>query len=581
MKKQGADSVFFRLLWLLIIVIVIIYLLISGLFVRFVLRERAAEEKVMFDRLSTTALLMEEQIHSVMNVQFQLFSDSQIKQLSLGLYEDAYERSVLALDILDYIGKTQRINSVIDDIMISFPLEGIELSANNGFDRKDFSDWSSYYGDSYDPNQLIYHQDHIELILSYPLSLTNDADYVPDYVIRCILSTQYLQDNIAPLLSDGQGAFWVYRSQGQNTILESESSLDTEILNKWLLAYEEREQAEQFSRTISVKGINYFVISCAIPDYNLVLIGYQNSDAIPWKVGNSLFSLTLVFLCMALLFLVLIFWTNRSVNKPIRVIMDAFESVRAGQRTTRIYHDKQDEFGYMYASFNHMADRIDELAENVREQEALLQKAERIQLQSQINPHFLYNSFYNIKFMARNGDTEQVEALVTALAKYYRFLNKETSQTISLSGETEHMRNYITIQQMRFGDIIQVEAEEVPAQWEGFKVPKLILQPIVENAYNYGFCNTLSGGILRIRYLPEGRFLRIEISDNGGGLTPEKIASLTRQINTFEGDALNHALTNIQRRLKLNFGESCGISLSLSEGNGLTVTIVMDGQIHL
>lgn len=581
MKKQCADSVFSRLLWLLITVIVIIYLLISGLFVRFVLRENSAEKKVMQDRLVTTALLMEEQIHSVMNVQFQLFSDSQVKQLSLGLYEDAYERSMLALELMEYIEKTQRINSVIDDIVLSFPLEGIELSAQNGFDRKDFADLTSYYGDSYNSNQLIYHQDHIELILSYPLSLANITGYVPDYVIRSILSTQYLQDNIAPLLSDGQGAFWVYRSQGQNTILESESALDTEILNKWLHAQEDAEQAEQFSQTVSVKGSHYFVVSYAIPDYNLVLISYQNSDAIPWKMGNSLFSITVVFLCMALLFLVVIFWTNKSVNKPIQVIMEAFESVHAGQSITRIYYDRRDEFGYMYASFNHMADRIDELAENVREQEALLQKAERIQLQSQINPHFLYNSFYNIKFMARNGDTEQVEVLVTALAKYYRFLNKETSQTISLSGETEHMRNYIMIQQMRFGDIIQVEAEEVPAQWEGFKVPKLILQPIVENAYNYGFCNTLSGGILRIRYLPEGRFLRIEISDNGGGLTPEKIASLTRQVNTFEGDALNHALTNIQRRLKLSFGESCGISLSLSEGNGLTVAIVLDSQIHL
>lgn len=581
MKSQGAGSVFKRLFLLFMAVVVVIYLLITGLFVRFVLKERKAEEKTLVDRTISTAQLMEEQIRSVMNVQLQLFSDSRVAQLSLGLYSDAYERGELALELMEYIDNTQSINSIIENIIISFPLEGIELSVTSGFDRKDFSSPESYHWGMNNPNQLIHHEDHVELRLFYPLALAADESYVPDFVIRSVLSGQHLQTSIAPLLNDEQGAFWLYHYKDQNELLYTETELDRQVHEKWLSAWKKAGCPEEFSDSVLVNGNSYFVISSSIEDYNLMLVSYQDSNAIPWRMGNSLANMTIVFLVMGVLFLMLILWANNSVSKPIRVVMEAFESVRAGQRAIRLHHDKKDEFGYIYSSFNHMADRIDELVENVREQEALLQKAERIQLQSQINPHFLYNSFYNIKFMARNGDTDQIEAFVTSLAKYYRFLNKETAQTISLAAEAEHMEHYIEIQQMRFSDIISVDIQKVPQEVASFKVPKLILQPIAENAYNYGFKDTLEGGKLCVRYLIDEKWLRIEIEDNGGNLTAEKAEAMTQQMNTFQGEALNHALTNIQRRLKLSFGDRCGMELSLSEGNGLKVTILLDTEMHL
>ena len=201
MKSQGTGSVFKRLFWLFMIVVVVIYLLITGLFVRFVLKERKAEENALFNRTVSTAQLMEEQIRSVMYVQLQLFSDSRVAQLSLGLYADAYERSQLALDLMEYINNTQRINSIIENIVISFPLEGIELSVDNGFDRKDFSTPESYHRGQNNPNQLIHHEDHVELMLFYPLALAEDESYVPDFVVRSILSHQHLQASIAPLMN--------------------------------------------------------------------------------------------------------------------------------------------------------------------------------------------------------------------------------------------------------------------------------------------------------------------------------------------------------------------------------------------
>ena len=372
MKKQGAGSVFRRLFWLFIVVVLIIYLLVTGLFVRFVLRERRAEESSLSSRVTSSAQLMEEQIRSVMNVQLLLFSDSRVAQMSLGLYADAYERSQLALELMEYIDNTQRINSIIENIVISFPLEGIELSVDSGFDRKDFSDPASYHRGINNPNQLVHHEDHIELMLFYPLALAEDESYVPDFVVRSVLAGEHMQMSIQPLRGEDRGAFWLYRYNNQNDLLYTEEDLDYQIHEKWLAAWERADCPVDFSDTIKVAETSYFVTSSAVEDYNLVLVSYQDSNEIAWKMGNSLTNMTIVFIVMAALFSMLVFWANNSVNRPIRIILDAFETVRAGHPTKRIYHDKKDEFGYMYASFNHMVDRIEELIHNVREQEALV-----------------------------------------------------------------------------------------------------------------------------------------------------------------------------------------------------------------
>lgn len=581
MEKRGAGSVFRRLFWLFILVVLIIYLLVTGLFVRFVVKERQAEERSLSDRVVSTAQLMEEQIRSVFSVQLQLFSDSRVAQMSLGLYADAYERSQLALELMEYIDNTQRINSIIENIVISFPLEGIELSVASGFDRKDFSDPESYHRGINNPNQLVHHEDHVELMLFYPLALAEDESYIPDFVVRSVLAKEHMQNSIMLLRGEDQGAFWLYRYNNQNDLLYTEDPLDARIHEIWLAAWEKSGCPDRFSATLDVDGISYFMTSSAIEDYNLVLVSYQDSNAIAWKMGNSLANMTIVFVVMAVLFLMLVLWANKSVNRPIRIIMDAFETVRAGHPTTRIYHDKRDEFGYMYASFNHMVDRIEELIGNVREQEALLQRAERIQLQSQINPHFLYNSFYNIKFLARNGDFDQIETFVTALAKYYRFLNKETDAMIPLSVELAHTENYIEIQQIRFSEMISVDIEKLPEEVASIRVPKLILQPIVENAYNYGLQNALEGGKMWIRYQIEGNMLRIDIEDNGGNMDEMKVDAMREQMNTFSGDALNHALTNIHRRLQLSYGQNCGIRLSVGSEKGLRVSLLFDTNIQL
>lgn len=579
MKKLGTGSVFRRMFALFLLVVLVIYLVVAGLFVQYVNRERAIEENNLKSRVASSTRLIEEQIRSVANVQFQLFSDPRVAQVAHGLYSDDYERSQVILDLISYIQSTQRINSIIEDIILTFPLESIELSASDGYDRKIYTPPKESRTNH---NQLILQDDALELVIAYPLEMSLDANYIPDFMIRIVLSRDHLQSTIAPFRgNEHEGAFWIYRFEDQDTVLYDDSPLNTAVHESWEGAWLEAKKPQAYSDSIRSDGTEYFVSSAQIPDYNLLLVTYQDSDAMAWTMGNTLLNMAVIFLAMGVMFLMLILWANKSVSKPIYRIIEALETVRSGHETVRIYHHKKDEFGFIYDSFNHMVDRIEELIENVREKEALRQRAEMIQLQSQINPHFLYNSFYNIKFLAHNEEYEQIETLVTALAKYYRFLNKETDQVIALSGEVAHMENYIEIQQMRFGDMISVDIGKLPGELASFRVPKLILQPIVENAYNYGLRNTLEGGLLAVSYHQEGTQLYIDIEDNGGAMTEEKAAQISRQMNDFSGEALNHALTNIQRRLRLYYGENSGIELSVGGKKGLLVRVILDTDVRL
>lgn len=583
MTKQGTVSVFRRMFILFMVVVVVIYGVIASLFIQYVRGERRVEENGLSNQVVSSAQVVQEQINAVKNVQLQLFSDPRMAQVSLGLFQDAYERSQLLLELIDYIQNTQRINSIIDDIILSFPREGVELSARNRYDRKDFSDPASYHITNNHHNQLVLNQEgNLELVLANPLLVGVDETYVPDFLIRIVLSKDHMQGILAPFCStEYAGAFWIYSYNQDSEGLYTELERDRVILESWENAWTDAQVPQQFSDNIHAGKTTYFTSSCAIPDYNLVLIAYQDADSIAWALGKTLIYMAVIFVLMGVMFLMLILWANRSVSQPIRIIVEALEEVRSGKLSVRIFHKKKDEFDYIYDSFNQMTEHIEELINDVREQEALVQKAERIQLQSQINPHFLYNSFYNIKFMAKSGDYEQIETFVTALAKYYRFLNKETDAVIALADEAEHMEHFIAIQQMRFGDTISVDIQKVPEEVAAFRVPKLILQPLAENAYNYGFKNVLEGGRLSVKYHLDGNLLYIDIEDNGGNMDEAAVETIAQQMNTFSGEALNHALTNIQRRLKLNYGQESGLELAVGDQKGLRVRMILDTNVVL
>jgi two-component system, sensor histidine kinase YesM len=290
---------------------------------------------------------------------------------------------------------------------------------------------------------------------------------------------------------------------------------------------------------------------------------------------------TIYFLVMgaAVGFSVLAAWgISRSIYRPIKKLHDMISTITKNDLQALVTHNNVDEITEMGLSFNIMVARIRELLDaEIKEQENL-KKAELRALQAQINPHFLYNTLDTIIWMAESRKTDQVIEIVQALSNFFRISLSKGKDWITIGEEVERTRSYLTIQKMRYRDILdfRIEVDEVVA---GNTVLKLVLQPLVENALYHGIKNKRRGGTIVVRVQPQGadRIL-LEVEDDGIGFTPEKLAQVNRELTDGSGEIRlesGYGVGNVNNRIKLYYGREYGVSIRSEYQVGTCATIVI------
>jgi two-component system sensor histidine kinase YesM len=212
----------------------------------------------------------------------------------------------------------------------------------------------------------------------------------------------------------------------------------------------------------------------------------------------------------------------------------------------------------------------------------LAQQAELRQLQSQINPHFLYNSFFTLYCMAKEGDFEHMTDFLSYLSDYYRYITPNTLDDVPLNDEKSHAQRYAQIQLLRFKRRIDVEFGELPESCAHLLVPRLILQPLLENAFSYGLKDVPAGGFLRTEFLPENGVLLIRVTDNGRGIGREELEEIRRNLEDkrdLSDETDFSGLLNIHKKLRLKFGPPYGLTISCGNPGGLIreLRIPMEG----
>ena len=250
----------------------------------------------------------------------------------------------------------------------------------------------------------------------------------------------------------------------------------------------------------------------------------------------------------------------RKLEKPL--VLNGCSELRAVGR----------DFSELLVSINTLTSEILQKSNALYEAEVLRQSAELDMLRSQINPHFLYNTLELIRAMAIKGDVEHVSLVTSAMGRIYRYTAKG-EPFVPLSREIDIVKSYVSIQQARFGErittlySISVPAARVP-------VPKMLLQPLVENAFVHGLEPQEADGVLYIGARTEGCVLRITVRDNGRGIPPEHLAELQQRLAANHYDTSRHlGLMNINARLRLQYGDAYGLQLSGAPGDGTCVTI--------
>ena len=267
-----------------------------------------------------------------------------------------------------------------------------------------------------------------------------------------------------------------------------------------------------------------------------------------------------------------------SITRPLKKLNVVTKQVAKGNLAVRSDVKTGDELGMLSDSLNTMIDKINELLEQVTKEQVRLRKAEFELLQSQINPHFLYNTLDAIIWLAEAGEQKRVVSMVRSLSEFFRTSLNQGKDIISVKEELLHVRSYLEIQQVRYQDILNYEID-VPEELGRYRIPKITIQPLVENALYHGIKNKRGSGKIEIRGKQEEQQFVIEIEDNGIGISKERLWQVQEGIQrkVLTGKDI-YGLYNVNERIRLNFGESYGIAIESIYGEGTVVRIVLPYQ---
>ena len=292
------------------------------------------------------------------------------------------------------------------------------------------------------------------------------------------------------------------------------------------------------------------------------------------RQAQSVYVLTAIILVIvALLFSR---FMARSITLPIQKLRDSMKKVQEGDfSVSDVVVDSKNEIGSLTKSFDVMTHRIHELMEqNVHEQEEK-RKSELKALQSQINPHFLYNTLDSIIWMAEGKKNEEVVLMTASLARLLRQSISNEDELVTVGQEIEYVRSYLTIQKMRYKDKLEFEIKADPSITQ-VPIIRLVLQPIVENAIYHGLKYKDSKGLLTVHGYMKGENAVIDITDDGVGMDEETLKHI------YDKHKVNYrsngvGVYNVQQRLVLYYGKDYGIIYHSEKGKGTTASVVIPG----
>lgn len=333
-----------------------------------------------------------------------------------------------------------------------------------------------------------------------------------------------------------------------------------------------REKYDGEWRDVSVKSVGYtgWKLISVTPEKGLPLSSLK----------MRLFAVFVVAAFLLVLVLTNTFISSR-ITTPIQKLEKSVNAIEAGDLDTEVYLGGSYEIRHLGRSIGDMAKQIKALMEDIVAEHESKRKSEFHTLQSQINPHFLYNTLDIIVWMIENEQKQEAVKIVTALARFFRISLSKGKSIIPVRDELEHVRNYLMIQQMRFKNkfVYRIEAGEDVMDLVSLK---LMLQPLVENAIYHGMEFMDGDGEILVKVYKEAGDLWFRISDNGLGMTSGQVQSLLDEenhVSSKRGSGIG--VKNVNERIKLYFGEDYGLTIWSEPDEGTIISIRLPEQVYM
>lgn len=332
--------------------------------------------------------------------------------------------------------------------------------------------------------------------------------------------------------------------------------------------------AETGSQIFSINNTDFLFICKSSPALNwkvINLIPLENLTLDHVVILHNILIISIVVFILSVVFSIL---CTGTVTAPIQRLVDKMKSASAGKLDISVSYSSNDELAVLYNQFNLMMQKIQTLLNDIYEEQNAKQKMEVQLLQSQINPHFLYNTLNTIKSLIELDMKETAVKAVSAMSAFYRNSLSKGQFIIPLRQELILTEQYLYIQNLRYMDFVDYEIT-YESSWEdhGAEIPKLTIQPVVENIFVHGLTNQMCHIHLNVSI--KNNTIYISISDNGSGIPREKLTELNRSIREFKTARYSFGLPSINHRISLLYGENYGLTIKSSPESGTTVTIAI------
>ncbi len=538
---------------------------IAGLFV-FVFRYGYASLSRVYlqDITRQTTNNLENNIQKIEDINLQILS-SQVVQSQLRIVNseilDTYNLSQCRQKIERELSTDALYASYVVSVSV-ISLEGIEFSVKKietggtqfGFTEDEIyqANGTSLWGLTGEKNRICVAKAVLDLDTMKPMGYIN-----------IVYENSYFADILEDNSTEYSAASYIVDSRGRINVTNNEKYLGTSFpMDMEALRISDKSRYDMLSSTQA-----FYYVGDKMPN-GWTLVQTVSVEEFYKNLNHQILMAVIVVLTVLGISVLFVWIATSRIAKPTRELMDSMKTLGKENKYPRVHVVSQDEIGMIGTEYNKMAENIETLIEKVYKMELTQKQAELEFLQMQINPHFLYNALDTISWMALGKGNGEISEMSIALAELLRATIKNES-FIPLQEEMTTVKDYLFIQEQRFGDKISV-SYQVEERASRCQVPNFILQPLIENAIIHGLEPKIGNGRLSVKISIREKRLFFVIEDDGVGMTEEEIRKLYESCKA-EDTKQSIGLKNVYRRLLLCYGEESRLNIQSKQNEGTKI----------
>lgn len=479
-------------------------------------------------------------------------------------FVNSYERNKMMEDIRKRCLEIDNLNSFVSSSTLILPGKNLKID-RDGYDIVDEDAYAFLLNGK--RNDLI----HMENRKAYIFEILNKNYLFDKWSENNILGIFIIELNTGLIRQELQYA----KMMDADVLFMTNPDKDTIYFTTGDIAFQNLEPSENKEK-ILLDGEEYLFMNSK-DDGDFFSLYYMQDQGFLHLIQEKMITNILLFagiIVLTILVAFLLFY--KRVFQPLEILLvDAFEQIKESNLSYRIPVTKNNVvFTRLYQNFNYMAERIDTLVSRELKQEILVNQANYKHLQAQINPHFMYNSYFLLYRMIKRGDKEGSLLVCENLGKFFKYINRDSGENKSLSDEISHARSYAIIQGYRYQGIIHVDFPELPQRYNYIVVPRLIIQPLIENVFKYVVSELEEEEEvkLKVSYEEADEELLIHV-ENSGRMEEKQLEEIRKKLYGAKKEEDITALMNINTRLNVFFGQERSLETDKSVLGGLKVSL--------